>query len=109
MMLKDFKLSDGVETIAIYFHLSNNVFAVMCDRLSFNIFSDIELEVEDSIILFEHDLHIFTSYKKCFLNYVIANELIYRAFDNKLPVFDRDFNLISKGDFVSMILGKMCQ
>lgn len=104
MKLKDFKLSDKIETIGIYFHVSDNVFAIMCSRLSFNIFSDIELEVEDSTIFFEHYLVIFMSYKKCVENDILATKLINRAFDNLLPIFDEGFNLISKRDFVSIFM-----
>ena len=106
MNLKDFKLFDKVETIGIYLHVSDNVFVVMCDRLSFNIFSDIELEVEDSTIFSEQELCIFMSYKRSLSNDVLATKLINRAFDNKLPVFDSYFNLISKLDFTSISLGK---
>lgn len=106
MKLKDLNLTDA-ERITIYLHVGNDYFFVNCDKLSFNFFNDIDLDVDYSTFLFEHYLHIFTSFKKCFLNDVLATELINRAFEKKLSVLNSDFNLISKRDFVSMILGKI--
>lgn len=104
MKLKDLDLTN-VKTITIYLHIGNNVFAVNCDKLSFNFFHDIDLDVEGFFSSLAKHVDIFMSYGKSDLNDVLSLRLLNIAFDRKLSVLGEDANLISKRDFASILLG----
>ena len=98
MKLKDLDLTDA-EMISIYLHIGNNVFVIICDKLSVNFFHDIDLDVECVFGSLAEHVHVFMSYRKSDLNDVLSLRFINIAFDRKLPIFDMEANLLSKRDF----------
>lgn len=104
MKIKNLNLfNDG--TITIFTHVAYGVFAIKCDKRTFEMLNDINFTIDDITVYSCGDVHICTSYKTNKTNTAKAEKLIRKAFDNGLTVLDVFGEKITRDDFLKLTEG----
>lgn len=104
MRMKNLNLfNDG--TITIFTHFAYNVYAIKCDKKTFEMLNDINFNIDDITVYSNGDVYVCTSHKTTKKNTVNAIKIISRAFDNGLTVLDVFGKEIKKDDFLKLMEG----
>lgn len=104
MRIKNLNLfNDG--TITIFTHVAYSVYAIKCDKKTFELVNDINFIIDDITVYSNGDVHICTSYKTNKTNTAKAEKLIRKAFDNGLTVLDVFDEKITRDDFLKLMEG----
>ena len=94
--------NDG--TITIFTHIAYSVFAIKCDKRTFEMLND-NFTIDDITVYSNGDVYICTSYKTNKTNIAKAEKLIRKAFDNGLTVLDVFGEKITRDDFLKLTEG----
>lgn len=101
MRIKNLNLfNDG--TITIFTHFAYSVFAIKCDKRTFEQLNDINFTIDDITVYSNGDVYICTSYKTNKTNTAKAKKLIRKAFDNGLTVLDVFGEKITRDVFLKL-------
>lgn len=102
MKLKNINLfNDG--SITIFTHFAARVYAIKCDKKTFEMVNDINFTIDDITVYSNGDVYICTSYKTSKINSAKAKKLINKAFNNGLTVLDVLGEEITRDDFLDKI------
>lgn len=101
MKIKNLNLfNDG--TITIFTHFDYTVYAIKCDKKTFEMVNDINFIIDDVTVYSSGDVSICTPYKTNKTNTANAERLIRKAFDNGLTVLDIFGEKITRDDFLKL-------
>lgn len=95
--------NDG--SIIIFTHFAYRVFAIKCDKRTFEQVNDINFTIDDITVYSNGDVYICTSHKTNKTNTAKAEKLIRKAFDNGLTVLDVYGEKITRDDFLKLTEG----
>lgn len=93
MKLKNLNLFNLGE-ITIFTHFNYNVFAIKCDKKSFEKLNDINIDISDITIYPTGDVYICSSPKTSETNTANAKKILDRAFNYGLTVLDVYANVV---------------
>lgn len=104
MRIKNLNLfNDG--TITTFTHFKYSVFAIKCDKRTFEILKNINFTIDDITVYSSGDVYICTPHKTNKTNTAKAEKLIRKAFDNGLTVLDVFGEKITRDDFLKLTEG----
>lgn len=104
MRIKNLNLfNDG--TITVFTHFAYSVFAIKCDKRTFEILKNINFTIDDITVYSNGDVYICTSHKTNKTTNANGEKLIRKAFDNGLTVLDVFGEKITRDDFLKLTEG----
>lgn len=104
MKIKNLNLfNDG--TITIFTHFAYGVYAIECDKKTFEKVNDINFIIDDITVYSTGDVYICTSYKTNKTNNANAEKLMRKAFDIGLTVLNVFGEKITRDDFLKLTEG----